>query len=65
MPGLQTPFLAVHPDGRMLATADDHDPRCRPPSPAHLWKLTDTGLTPTALPLSANLHGGLAFTPDR
>lgn len=64
IPGLQTLFLAVHPDGTRLATADFHDPFCRPPSPAHLWTLTDTGLTPTALPLKANLHGGLCFTPD-
>jgi WD40 repeat protein len=64
MPGVQTLFLAVHPDGTRLATADDHDPRCRPPSPAQIWALTATGLTPTALPLKANLHGGLCFTPD-
>ena len=58
------PLLAVHPNGVQFATADLSDPRCSPPTPAHIWTLTDTELTPTILPLSANLHGGLAFTPD-
>jgi WD40 repeat protein len=61
---LQPLFLAVHPDGQRLASADYHDPRSRPPSPAQIWTLTPTGLKASALPLSANLHGGLAFTPD-
>ncbi len=57
-------FLAVHPDGRQFATADCLDARCRPASPAQLWELTPGGLTATPLPLDADLHGGLAFTPD-
>ena len=63
-PWLLTPLLTVHPNGREFATADYYDPRCRTPTPAHIWTLTDTGLISTALPLSANLHGGLAFAPD-
>jgi WD40 repeat protein len=57
------PFLAVHPDGLRLATAEYADQQFDP-QPAHVWTRSDTALTPTALPLKANLHGGLCFTPD-
>ena len=58
------PFLAVHPGGLRLATAKYYDPRVHAPTPAHLWTLTDSALTPAARPPEADLHGGLAFTPD-
>jgi WD40 repeat protein len=60
----QPHFVAAHPDGRHLATADYSDPRFRPVSPARLWTLGADGLRFAALPAEADLHGGLAFTPD-
>jgi WD40 repeat protein len=62
--GHQPIFLAAHPDGRRLATADYFDPRSRTPSPAHLWALGPSGLSAEPLAASGGFHGGLAFTPD-
>jgi WD40 repeat protein len=62
--GHQPFFFAVHPDGRRLATADYFDPRCRTPSPAHLWTLGPAGLSAEPLPEAGGFHGGLTFTPD-
>ncbi len=64
VPGHQPWFLATHPDGRRLATADYYDPRCRTPSPAHLWALGPAGLSAEPLPGPGGFHGGLAFTPE-
>jgi WD40 repeat protein len=64
VPGHQPNFLAVHPDGRRLATADFFDPRCRTPSPTWVWHLEPSGLSATALPEKGGFHGGLTFTPD-
>jgi WD40 repeat protein len=62
--GHQPIFLAAHPDGRRLATADYFDPRCRTPSPAQVWGLGPSGLSAEPLPEAGGFHGGLAFTPD-
>jgi WD40 repeat protein len=62
--GHQPIFLAVHPNGRRLATADYFDPRCRTPSPAHVWTLEPSGLSAEPLPETGGFHGGLVFTPD-
>jgi hypothetical protein len=64
VPEHQPHFLAAHPAGRTLASADYFDPRFRTPSPAQLWRLGPSGLSAEALPEAGGFHGGLAFTPD-
>src|SRR5262245_10248099 len=50
-PGHKPRFVAAHPDGRRLATADFNGPYRRPVTPAHLWTLADGTLVPEAFPL--------------